>query len=128
MGGRILEYSKEPFPGVPIKKPLQPQQPGEVLIRYELEAVSRLQQHACCTPGHLADSRTVLSISAEASGRGCRAADCRTCYVSVLYPHQKPSITATPAEPVITLCSAGMPVMAAHTHTDRSNCNLIQAS
>jgi hypothetical protein len=40
--GRVLRCSSgpEPFPGIPIKEPLQPQEPGEVLIRYELEAVS----------------------------------------------------------------------------------------
>lgn len=44
--GRVLRCSSgpEPFPGVPIREPLQPQQPGEVLIRYEIEAVS-----ACLT-------------------------------------------------------------------------------
>lgn len=40
--GRVIACSSgpEPFPGVAIKEPLVPQQPGEVLIRYELEAVS----------------------------------------------------------------------------------------
>lgn len=42
MPGRVIACSDgpEPFPGVPIKEPIVPQQPGEVLIRYELEAVS----------------------------------------------------------------------------------------
>lgn len=51
--GRVIGCSSgpEPFPGVPIKQPLQPPQPGEVLIRYELEAASGCRLTAwgwCC--------------------------------------------------------------------------------
>lgn len=57
--GRVIACSSgpEPFPGVAIKEPLVPQQPGEVLIRYELEAVSFCG--ACLPP-----LQTVLSCLA----------------------------------------------------------------
>lgn len=57
--GRFLSSSvgPEPFPGVPIKEPLQPQQPGEVLIRYELEAVSMLQRPGMLQVAHFADKQ-----------------------------------------------------------------------
>lgn len=38
--GKVVKCVDSPLPGVPVKASLQPQQPGEVLIRYEVEVVS----------------------------------------------------------------------------------------
>lgn len=37
--GKVIRTSEGPVPGIPIKPSLQAQQPGEVLIGYEVEAV-----------------------------------------------------------------------------------------
>lgn len=47
--GKVVGCSSgpDPFPGVPVREPFVPQQPGEVLIRYELEAVSCADARGC---------------------------------------------------------------------------------
>jgi hypothetical protein len=70
--GRVLRCSSgpEPFPGIPIKEPLQPQEPGEVLIRYELEAVSAAQTWVLCA--HVSAGLSVLSRKSMQGAYACQ--------------------------------------------------------
>lgn len=77
--GVVVKTSENPFPGVPEKPSLQPQQPGEVLIRYELEAVRDMDHRGFYTPRrlhamllkachHAAVQHTYVAASLHAAG------------------------------------------------------------
>ncbi|WIA20790.1 hypothetical protein OEZ85_005150 [Tetradesmus obliquus] len=95
--GKVVKCVDSPLPGVPMKASLHPQQPGEVLIRYEVEAAGGCQLNKlgwCCFGALLCTAFPISWLPFVCSS-------CKKHYQRPVYGYPMPSmsfITASDAD------------------------------